>query len=50
MFEKLKDQWNENPMAVAIVGAAAVTAVAKLIDAMSAIRSRHAYAKKMNSK
>jgi hypothetical protein len=45
MFEKLKEQWNENPMAVAIVGAAAVTAAAKLLDAVSSMRSRAAYAK-----
>jgi hypothetical protein len=48
MFDKLKEQWNENPMAVAIVGAAAVTAAAKLIDAFSSIRGRRTWAKEVN--
>lgn len=31
--DKIKQAWNENPLAVVVVGAVAVTAVAKLMDA-----------------
>lgn len=45
---QIKAAWNENPLAVITVGAAAVTAVAKLIDAGSAAQGRRAYAKQVN--
>jgi len=50
MFEKLKKQVEENPILAIGVGAAAVTAAAKLIDAITAAQGRHAYAKQINYK
>lgn len=47
---KLKEAWNENPMAVIGVAAAAATAGAKLLDSVSATRSRKAYTKMINRK
>jgi hypothetical protein len=46
--DKLKKVWDENPLAVIAVSAAAVVAVAKLIDATSAAQGRRAYAKQVN--
>lgn len=48
-FTPLKRAWNENPMLVLGVGAAAVTSVAKLLDAVSAAQGRKAYAKQVNN-
>lgn len=48
--DKLKQYWNERPLECIAVGAAAVTAAAKLIDAMSAAQGRRAYAKQVNYK
>jgi hypothetical protein len=50
MFDtnKLQQQVNENPMLAVGVAAAAVTAVAKLIDAVSSAQGRRAYAKQVN--
>jgi len=45
---KLKRAWDENPLAVMGVGAAVVTAAAKLLDAASAAKGRRAYAKQVN--
>jgi hypothetical protein len=45
---KLKRYWNEEPMQCVIIGTLTVTAVAKLIDAMSAAQGRRAYAKQVN--
>lgn len=45
---QLKRAWDENPLAVITVGALAVTAAAKLIDATSAAQGRRAYAKQVN--
>lgn len=47
---KLKKAWDENPVAVIAVGALAVTATAKLIDAMSAAQGRRAYARQVDYK
>jgi hypothetical protein len=44
-FKKI---WSENPVAVISAGALAVTAAAKLIDALSSARGRRAYAKQVN--
>lgn len=41
---KLKRAWDENPVAVIAVGALAINALAKLIDAWSASQGRRAYA------
>jgi hypothetical protein len=46
-MEKLKKYWNENPMEFIAVSALAVTAAAKLIDAMSAAQGRRAYAQQV---
>lgn len=45
---KLQEQWNENPLAVIGIGAIAVTAAAKLLDAFTAAQGRRAYAKQVN--
>lgn len=50
MFDKLKKQWNENPLGVIVVAAFAASAAAKLIDAMSAAEGRRAYARQVNYK
>jgi len=47
--DKLKRAWNENPMTVITVGASAVYATAKLIDAVSAAQGRRAYSKQVNA-
>lgn len=44
MFERLKKKFDEDPITTLIVCAAAVTAAAKLIDALSAAQGRRAYA------
>lgn len=46
--KSFKKIWNENPVAVISAGALAVTAAAKLIDALSSARGRRAYAKQVN--
>lgn len=48
--DKLKAQWNENPLQVAIVGTFVATAAAKVIDALSAAQGRRAYAKQVDYK
>mgnify|MGYP003544071650 CR=1 FL=1 len=48
--DRLTRAWNENPVAVIGVGALAVNAAAKLIDAVSAAQGRSAYAKQINHK
>lgn len=47
-LDKLKQQFNENPLAAIGVGAMAVTSAAKLLDAVSAAKGRRAYAKQVN--
>jgi hypothetical protein len=46
--DKLKQAWDENPLAVVAIGALAATAVAKIIDSMSAAQGRRAYAKQVD--
>jgi hypothetical protein len=46
--DKLKKAWDENPLAVIGIAAIAVTAAAKLIDAMSAAQGRRAYARQVD--
>jgi hypothetical protein len=48
MFDRLKQEWDKNPIAVIAVGAFAATAAAKLIDALSASQGRRAYAKQVD--
>lgn len=46
--DKLKRQWDENPMAVLTVGALVATATAQLLNALSAAQGRRAYARQVN--
>ena len=46
--DKLKKQWDENPLGVIAVAAIAATAAARLIDAMSAAQGRRAYARQVD--
>jgi hypothetical protein len=46
--ERLKQEFNENPMGVIGAAALALTAVAKVIDAASASQGRRAYAKQVS--
>jgi len=48
--EKLKKAWNSDPLACIAIGAIAVTAAAKLIDATSAAQGRRAYARQIDYK
>ena len=48
MFDKLKQTFNDNPLATIVVIGFAATAAAKLIDATSAAQGRRAYAKQVN--
>ena len=48
MWDKLKEQWNENPLAVIAVAGLALTAVAKIVDSASAAQGRRAYAKQVD--
>jgi hypothetical protein len=48
--EKILRAFDENPLAVITVAAMAMTAVAKLIDAVGGVQSRRAYAKQVNLK
>lgn len=45
---KIKQFWNEHPVECIVIGTLAVTAAAKLIDAVSAAKGRSAYAKQVN--
>ncbi len=49
-FEKLKRKFEEDPITVIVVSAFAVTAAAKLLDAMSAAQGRRAYARQIDYK
>lgn len=46
--DRLKLEWERNPLNVILVGAIAATAAAKLIDAYSASKGRSAYAKQVD--
>ena len=45
----LTQAWNDQPLAVIAIGAAATASAAKLIDALSAAQGRRAYAKQVNN-
>jgi hypothetical protein len=47
MFDKIKREWNDNPLTVIAIGSVAATAAAKIIDSLSAIQGRRAYAKQV---
>jgi hypothetical protein len=48
--EKLKKQFEENPLMTIAIGTLAITATAKLIDALSVAQGRRAYAKQIEHK
>jgi hypothetical protein len=46
--DKLVQYWNEKPVETLVVGALVATAVSKLIDSLSAVQGRRAYARQVN--
>lgn len=46
---RIKREFEENPVQTIVVFTMAVTATAKVIDAMSAAQGRRAYAKQVNN-
>lgn len=44
---KLKQAWNDNPLAVIAVGTGAAIAAAKVLDTLSSMQSRRAYARQV---
>lgn len=47
-LDKIKQAWDENPLAVITIGAFAVTATAKLIDATTSARNSRAWQKEVD--
>lgn len=45
MWDKVKQTWDENPIAVIGAVGVAVSGLAALMNSVSAVRSRHAYAR-----
>jgi len=45
---KLRQAWDENPLAVITVGAVAVTAAAKLLDSATAAKNAKAWKKEVD--
>lgn len=48
--ERLKEEWNNNPLQTILVGSLAAGAASKLLDSVSSARSRRAYAKQIDYK
>lgn len=48
--DKIKQTWNENPIGVAIVATALLTAAGKLLDSVGALISRRAYAQQVKDR
>lgn len=48
--EKLKKEWNENPLQVLAVGATVATAAVMVLNSLSAAQGRRAYARQVNYK
>jgi len=48
--DKINQAWNDNPLMVIGIGVLAITATAKLIDAVSAAQGRRAYARQIEYK
>jgi hypothetical protein len=46
--DKLKQAWDENPLAVISVATAAVIAATAVVNTVSQARSRHAYARQVD--
>jgi hypothetical protein len=49
-MDRIKQAWNENPMGVAIVAAAVMTAAAKLLDSVGSYQSKKAYAEEARTR
>jgi hypoxanthine-guanine phosphoribosyltransferase len=49
-IDRLKDAWNENPLLVIGVATGACMAIAKLIEAVSGVQGRRAYARQIKMK
>lgn len=49
LTQTIKRYWDQDPVAVILAGAAAVTATAKLLDAMSAAQGRRAYSRQVDN-
>jgi len=49
-WDKIKKEWNENPILVVAIGTGAAHALAKVIDSIAGFSSKRAYAKRVNSK
>lgn len=49
-YDRLKDAWNENPLLVIGVATGACMAVAKLIEAVSGVQSKRAFARRARVK
>lgn len=49
-IEKLKEKFEEDPITVIAVGSMAAVAAAKLIDSLSGVQSRRAYAKRFGDR
>jgi hypothetical protein len=47
-FDRIKRAWEENPLVVIAVGAMAVTAVSKLMDANTARHNSHVWQMEVN--
>jgi hypothetical protein len=47
-MSKIRQAWDENPLAVIAVAAGVMMAASRLIDSLSGIRSRAAYARRMD--
>lgn len=46
--DKLKQEWNDNPLQVLAVGAAVATAATMVLNAVSQAQSRRAYARQVD--
>ena len=47
-YDKIKQAFDENPLAVVVTSGLVITAVAKLIEAVGSWKSKKAYAKQIN--
>jgi len=48
MFEKIKQQWNENPVNLVATVSVVAASAAAVLNAVSAAQGRRAYAKQVN--
>ena len=48
--DRIKQEWDENPIAVIAIGGMVLTALAKIIDSWSSAQSRRAYARQVDQR